>query len=142
MTIIAWDGKTLAADKRATNYGLIRTVTKIKRIGDLMVGVCGDTAQHAEAIAWIERGRQPQDYPKKLSDKDADASVMVIEAGRIKMYGSSPLPALYEDQQFAIGSGRDFALAAMHCGKSAREAVEIACLFENGCGNGVDVLTL
>ena len=46
-----------------------------------------------------------------------------------------------EDQFAAWGSGRDFALTAMHLGKSAREAVEIACLFENGCGNGVDVLT-
>lgn len=39
-----------------------------------------------------------------------------------------------------MGSGRDFAIAAMHCGKTAREAVEIASLYENGCGNGVDVL--
>lgn len=32
----------------------------------------------------------------------------------------------------AIGSGRDFALAAMHCGKSALEAVEIAAHFDTG----------
>jgi ATP-dependent protease HslVU (ClpYQ) peptidase subunit len=46
----------------------------------------------------------------------------------------------YEDKKTATGSGRDYALAAMHCGKTAREAVEIACLFETGCGNGVDEL--
>lgn len=34
----------------------------------------------------------------------------------------------------AVGSGRDFAIAAMHYGKSAREAVELACLYDVSTG--------
>ena len=37
---------------------------------------------------------------------------------------------------------RDFALAAMHLGKSAREAVEVACALDVFCGNGIDTLEL
>jgi hypothetical protein len=36
----------------------------------------------------------------------------------------------------AMGSGRDFALAAMHLHKSAADAVLIASLFDVYCGNG------
>jgi ATP-dependent protease HslVU (ClpYQ) peptidase subunit len=40
----------------------------------------------------------------------------------------------------ALGSGRDFALAAMYLGKNAREAVEIAMEFDLETGKGVDCL--
>lgn len=142
MTVIAWDGKTLAADKRAVNSGLIRTVTKIKRIGDLLVGVAGDTAGLVEAFRWVELGCPYDKYPDILKDKNDGPGILVIKDGKTFMYGTSPLPTEYEDKLFAIGSGRDFALSAMHFGMSAKEAVEFASLHENNCGNGVDVLTL
>ena len=140
MSCIAWDGKTLAADKRAVSCGLILTVTKIKRIGNLLVGISGNTAGMVEAFRWIEMGCPYDKYSDILKDKDDGPIIMVIDAGRIIMYGNSPLPTEYEDKIFAIGSGRDYALAAMHLGKTAKEAVEVACVFENGCGNGVDTL--
>lgn len=45
MTIIAWDGKTLAADKRGTVAGMAYTVTKIHRLPDGLVAFdtgCGN----------------------------------------------------------------------------------------------------
>lgn len=142
MTVIAWDGKSLAADKRAVSCGLISTTTKIRRIGSLLVGACGNTALGNEMMAWVERGRNPDDFPQAQRNPDENCGLLVIDSGRIIKYESSPYPIEFEDSFFAIGSGRDFALAAMHCGKSAAEAVEIASLFECGCGNGVDALML
>lgn len=72
--------------------------------------------------------------------KDDYANVLVIENGRVLMYSRSPHYWEYEDSFFAIGSGRELALAAMYCGKNAKEAVEVASLFEASCGMGVDVL--
>jgi len=140
MTIICWDGKTLAADKRAVCQGLSRTVTKIRRFGNLLVGVSGDTEAMGQAMQWVSNGRKPEDYPAYLKDKDCKATMMIIDADRVLIYGESPIPTHYEDKKTATGSGRDYALAAMLCGKTAREAVEIACLFETGCGNGIDEL--
>lgn len=37
-------------------------------------------------------------------------------------------------EKFAIGSGRDFALAAMHNGACTEKAVETACHFDSFCG--------
>ena len=142
MTVIAWDGKTLAADKRMVSAGLILTTTKIRRIGGLLVGAAGNISSTAELMAWVDRGRNPVDWPTCQKDKEDWAGLLVIDGRRILRYEQSPFPCELEDRVVAAGSGRDFAIAAMHCGKTAREAVELACLLENGCGNGVDVLEL
>jgi ATP-dependent protease HslVU (ClpYQ) peptidase subunit len=52
------------------------------------------------------------------------------------------MPWLILSPQTAIGTGRDYALAAMHCGSTAAEAVAIAALFDPGTGGGVDTVTL
>lgn len=140
MSVVCWDGHTLAADKRATLGSLIRTTTKIRRIGEFLCGYSGDAAQGEEMLAWFARGAIASEFPASQRDKDDWAGLLVIGRGSITRYERTPYPLHYEDVQFAIGSGRDFALAAMHCGKTAREAVEIACIFDNGCGNGVDAL--
>lgn len=141
MTVIAWDGKTLAADRRVEHGGVISVSTKIRRIGTLLVGVSGNFSAGLAMFDWIEKGRKPEDYPEvQKKYDDYSCGCLVIENGRIFKYESGPFPLEFEQTFFAIGSGREFATAAMYCGKTAREAVEIASLFDSGCGNGVDVL--
>ncbi len=142
MTCIAWDGKTLAADKRCTQAGLARTVTKIHKVGLLLVGLAGDEETGLAMLEWVRNGRIPENFPSDVRDKDGDARcvLVVIEDGAVLVYQGSPWPAKYEDPFYATGSGRDYAIAAMHLGKTAREAVEIACLFDVSCGNGIDEL--
>jgi hypothetical protein len=143
MTVIAWDGKTLAADKRATNGTLYRTVTKIFRVGDCLVGYAGDPAFGNEMCAWLRAGEKIADFPTGQRDKDDWAGTLVIRSnGVIQKYERTPYPITFEDKHHAIGCGRDFALAAMYLGKTAREAVEVTCALDSGCGNGVDTLTL
>lgn len=148
MTVLAWDGKTLAADKRALNQGLISTVTKIWKIKEgpyagCLIGCTGDLSDGIEVQKWFENGAVRDDYPDCQKDRENASTIMLIAPNRrtYKLTFSS-YPMLFEDAIMAIGSGRDFALAAMYCGKTAKEAVEIACIFESGCGNGVDTLTL
>jgi 20S proteasome alpha/beta subunit len=140
MTVIAWDGKTLAADKRVSQCGIARTTTKIFRIGELLAGSSGVTNEGAEIIEWVRRGRNPEDFPAHFRGEKSECQVLVVENGICKSYDGSPYAVVYEDSFYATGSGRDYAMAAMACGKSAAEAVGIACRFETGCGNGVDVL--
>lgn len=141
MTVIAWDGKTLAADRRMTNNGLIRTTTKVRRIGTLRAACAGNMDAAEEMFAWINRGRSPSDFPAMQSSKDDWCSCVVIEADdSVVTYERSPYPTKIADSVYASGSGRDFALAAMHLGKTAAEAVLVASHFQCDCGNGVDVL--
>lgn len=142
MSVIAWDGERLAADKRACIGSLVRTTTKAFHVGDALAAYAGDADAGEEVLAWFREGRDPAKFPASQRDKDSWAGLLVVwEDGSLWKYERTPYPVKYPPQQFAIGSGRDFALAAMHLGKTAAEAVEVACVFDSGCGNGVDVLT-
>lgn len=147
MSVIAWDGKTLAADKRATLGSLIRTTTKIFRHGDALLAYAGDQSFGEQIKAWWIAGADPEKFPASQRDKDDWAGLLVIRPRadpglRIARYERTPHPLFFEDETFAIGCGRDFAMAAMYVGKTAREAVEVAIALDSGCGNGIDTLTL
>jgi hypothetical protein len=43
---------------------------------------------------------------------------------------------------WSVGSGRDFALAAMALGKTAKEAIELAHMFDASTGDKVDVIEI
>lgn len=142
MSVIAWDGKTLAADKRACLGTLIRTVTKIYKVNSALVAYAGDADAGEEMLAWLVDGAVPKDFPPHQRNDDRWSGLLVIwPDGTLWKYERTPYPLKFPPQQFAIGSGRDFALAAMFLGKDAVEAVHVACAFDSGCGNGVDFLT-
>lgn len=143
MTCIAWDGKALAADKRATCGGMICTVTKIFKVDNLLVGGAGELPFVLAMVEWVRNGRKAEAFPvDQRGDKDWQP-VLVIEADSTpSLYERTPFPVRYEQPHIAIGSGREFARAAMHLGKSAREAVEVASALDVNCGNGIDTLTL
>lgn len=143
MTVIAWDGKTLAADKRAECAGHYFTTTKIRRIssGEVLAW-CGDSDTGRMMASWYEAGADPAKWPECQKDEKSWARLIVASSAGVKYYDRWPAPTMVEDPFAAWGSGRDFALTAMHLGKTAREGVLIAALFESGCGNGVDVEVL
>lgn len=141
--MIAWDGETLAADKQAT-YGATRqTVTKIIRYGTDLIGATGDTSMGAELVDWYMHGAAPSAFPEKNRGGSPLATMVIIKSDKsVWHYESTPYPFKIEDKYCAFGGGNEGALIAMECGKTAREAVELVCKYNNGCGNGVDVLTL
>lgn len=139
MSVIAWDGKTLAADKRACFGTLTRTTTKVFDLGDALAAYAGDADAGEEILAWFKDGHDPARFPPSQRDRDGWAGLLIVwRDGWIWKYERTPYPLKFPPQLFAIGSGRDFALAAMHCGKTAAEAVEVACFFDSACGNGID----
>jgi ATP-dependent protease HslVU (ClpYQ) peptidase subunit len=139
MSIIAFDGKTVAADKRQTdNCGLARTVTKIFRHRGMVVAVVGNYVTGIEMVEWWRAGAVPSDFP--ASAREDKTTIIAIGPNSVLVYTNNPYPVRQEDAQAAFGSGRDFAIAAMALGKTAIEAVELACRFQSDCGNGIDVM--
>lgn len=143
MTVIAYDGHTLAADKRSSYGGMICTVTKIHKVNGLLVGGAGDMSFVLAMVEWIRGGRIIPEFPVAQASNDNWQSVVVIELdGAISLYERTPFPIRYEQPHFAIGSGREYARAAMALGFDAVRAVETAMLLDVGCGNGIDTLAL
>jgi hypothetical protein len=143
MTVIAYDGRTLAADKMGDAGGLRRTPTKIRRFDGGLFGSSGSASRGAEMFEWIVAGADPSTVPAyQLSHDNYEVVMIVRNDGTAWQYACSPHPIRIEDPFHAIGSGRDFAIAAMYLGHDARTAVAVASQFDSGCGMGIDTLEL
>lgn len=143
MTVLAFDGLTLAADKLACSGNSKSTVTKIFRVGASLAGLVGNLSIGMELLEWYRNGALPEHYPDSNRDPDEGATLVTIRPdGTAWEYQSSPIPFRNEGKFCAFGCGNEAALVAMACGKSAREAVELVSIYNAGCGNGVDTLVL
>lgn len=139
MTVIAYDGSTLAADKMAICAGARLTVTKVFRRQGFRIGISGTESHGLAVAAWIEAHGKPDDYPKAEKD-DLSYCLVVFGDGRVLRYEGTAYPIESEDRFAAAGSGQDFALAAMYLGHDAVEAVRVASALSSSCGGGIDVL--
>jgi hypothetical protein len=143
MTVIAWDGKTLAADKQMMS-GYLRSpiVTKIHRgfSGELLA-FSGNASIAGELHEWYKSGCKPEDWPKNNCDKNDSSHLIVInkETG-IRKYESGPYPVHLENSYMAFGCGYEAAMAVLYMGFPSVKAVEVASALISGCGNGVDTL--
>ena len=141
MTVIAWDGKSIVADKRSCNNFRAATVTKLHRVGgDRILAVSGDLAKGLELVKWVGAGMVPGDLPAFQRTQDYVPLAMWVRGSGIWIFEDSAVPFHVEEPVWAGGSGRDYALAAMHLGCDARRAAEVACELSFGCGNGLDVM--
>lgn len=140
MTVVAWDGSTLAADKRTSYGGHHGTVTKIHHLKDGRYAAgCGDAVLCTEFCAWLDAGADPAAFPAAQRDREKCSVMLVVDAsGKVLQYEHSPHPITVENRYWAIGSGRDFAMMAMRLGKTADEAVALTAELCHDCGNGVD----
>lgn len=134
MTVIAYDGKILAADKQATYGSTMFPVKKIFRLGDELLAGAGDWSECNTFAKWYVDGC-PLD---KKPDFKNGVSMLLIKNGEIWKYEDELVPFKIDMPFWALGSGADFAMGAMAAGKNAVEAVEIACKFDKDSGLGVD----
>ncbi|WP_426955361.1 hypothetical protein [Muricoccus radiodurans] len=139
MTTIAWDGTTLAGDRRITSGTTVYSTTKIRRTGDgRLIGATGDFGVCTQVLDWLERGG---DRPNCQDSDRWAVALEVMPDGTCWMHNRDSRWKV-EDAFAAIGSGRDYAMAVMALGHGAHQAIEIAARFDPGTGNGIDSLAL
>lgn len=151
MTTVAWDGKLMAADTLATDswglkhYASDKIAVHCPPRGEyVLIGMAGEKGHLAKWIRSIDgmtideivaRG-----YPDHHTDTNDPAIMLVTRVGSdIKLYihvNGAFLTGITREFH-AIGSGRDYALAAMHLGKCAIGAIKVAMEFDNGTGGEV-----
>lgn len=137
MTTIAWDGEKLAADKAMTWGGTQVSSTKIHTLKHprwVMFGTAGDGFLCAKFTEYL-KGRIEQ-----FDCTNENIGILCIDKdGQPWMLNKEFVP-LEVDTPWAIGTGSDYALGAMAMGADAELAVEIAMMYDNLSGLGVDVL--
>lgn len=140
MTTIAWDGTTLAADQKRTEYGTPTVCRKIYRTQAkdgrrFLVGCTGDSDDCAAMVRWMQGKAEQPSTPKSLHVISIDEKRRVWTCGeKLVWYRLKGFP------YWAIGSGSDYAMGAMAAGKNARDAVRIAIKHDTHSGFGVDVV--
>jgi hypothetical protein len=141
MTVIAWDGQILAADKLACFGATKGTVTKIFRFKNELLAITGCLSAGMETMQWYTEGAVKADYPPSNRMQNEGASLIVIKQDKsVWKYEKSPVPFRVEGSFCAFGCGDESALIAMECGANALRAVELVIKYNSGCGNGIDVL--
>lgn len=139
MTTVAYKDGKLAADKRISIHNA--EVSKAFRDDDgNLYGVIGKLAPALMVVEWL-MGRA--DKPNPFEEDDSFYVLMVEKAtGQIFMFDYFLHALPIESKFFALGSGSSYAMGAMAQGASAKKAVEIASLFDDSTGSGVEVLVL
>jgi hypothetical protein len=132
MTTIAYRDGVMLGDTRS--YGLndrtpVGRKTKVHRLTDgTLVGASIAVFGGAELLLrWVADGMRnmPGDWAPDFGERGFE--VMVARpSGEVVMFDESLCPCAVEAPFFAVGSGKQYALAALHLGHSLHEAVALA----------------
>ena len=136
MTTIAarFSTREIAADSMVSGEGFHYSASKLRKKKSSIIGAAGEWHHVLEFYKRLQN--------KKSLDSDCDISALELRNDGIWVNESTIIPTHIQQDFFAIGSGSSYAIAAMHLGKSPKEAVEIAALFDPSTRGPITVMTL
>lgn len=137
MTTVVVKDNIMAADGRATIGDMIfrENIQKILNYNGILIGGAGSLSSIKKFQKWFadttDSTLAAEDYPQvnielpaELVEDDFTALVLYPDGSLFQFFGCSTI--IEVEQPCAIGSGMQFATAAMDAGASAEEAVRIA----------------
>lgn len=146
MTTIAYRDGIIAADSRLTvDHGsgarkhtcrklFRKTVGEGKKAHDVIIATAGESSPGMVFVDWYGSGKPIPDLFLHLG---GDFLCLVLTPHGLYEYDVYCRGELIEEEFYAVGSGSMAALAAMHCGKSAVEAVRVAARIDSFTGGRV-----
>lgn len=140
MTTIAYSRpeRLIAADSRQTFDGRPSTCEKLYRRAGAVIGLAGDEGSGLLFLDWYGTGRC---RPELLVVGEGDFEALVLDdKARLWRFDKWCRGERISAKYFAIGTGADAALGALHAGASARAAVRIACKIDINSGLPVRAL--
>jgi hypothetical protein len=142
MTVIAWDGKQLAADRRMCMGTSRSTQTKLKRLGNgEVIASAGQESYALRLEAWYQAGADHSEWPKPIDSEDRGNLTILRADGCYVVSWCHPFIIRIEDPFYAWGAGYELALGAMSMGADAVRACEVAAQWDTSCGDGIDVMS-
>lgn len=152
MTVIAYKNKILAADTKAVGEeGLTYKSKKLEKLSNgTLIGCAGD-ADCRDLVTILGKATLNK-MPTKAKLRGTETffrGIWVFPTGEVfkvsvefeeNKWDAEIMPIL--EPQIAVGSGGAYALGAMLAGKSAIEAVKIACKLDNNCDLPVESMSI
>lgn len=137
MTVVAWDGRYLAADMQATTGEAAISIIKIVKhevpypIAFAITGFIDIRDRFIEHY-----------YDRTLPsprDKENGGRLVIVKDKKLTWLEDGGMELETLDLYVAFGNGMDYALGAMHAGANAEGAVRAAIHHGVGCGCGISV---
>lgn len=133
MTTIAYKDGVLAADSLATFGSATFKETKITRLPDgTVVAIAGEGSAGNRFLEWLMG--EGEEMPEQQ-----DFAALRVTADGVLVYTGEYTTAALTTDPVAIGSGGNFAIAGMHLGMTAAEAVQLATEIDPNSGGPVCV---
>ena len=150
MTVIVWDGKTLAADKMACYNDMQFTVDKLhvrwKQGEEIALAVSGTLNEGMAMIAWFLRDGSVDEFPK-VKEENFTRLIVAQKSKSLLIFENHGEPIIYKDKYCAFGSGSELAMGALDAmdflgiTPDAIKVVEIVSGRSTTCGFGYDFHT-
>ena len=140
LSIVAWDGKSIACDSMSISGEYKQETEKMRTLKDgTILAWTGPYENGLGLIDWWNAGAVQDEWPV-FQSKDGDwARLIVAKGNEVVEYEQLPYPQPVTTPYAAWGSGRDFAIGALAMGATAKEAVEVACKHCLSCGPPIRV---
>jgi hypothetical protein len=147
MTTVAVNKNQIAADLQATHNGGLKFKIKTKIIPvqqplvykhPFYVGLCGNVDSFSDIISWFA---DPTAWKKPPSGKGGDFVVLTADK-KIFTFANPSQWIPVNQPYYAVGSGMNYAMAAMASGKTPYEAVKIAAKFDPNTGMGFEKVNI
>ena len=139
MSVVVWDGKSLAVDRGATDGFTMWELEKAWEIGDEVVTGVGPLDVILRLVTWYRGGCGADAFPRSAQDAEL---IIASPVGLRRITSASPTQINHGLNLCAFGAGRDFAYGALAMGATAEQAVKVACRFSVSCGHGAQVFHL
>ena len=139
MSVVAWDGRTLAADRALSCGDTVTEGKKILRLDDGTVLAWVGVQQHGLVLAqWYQNGAKPEEWPEFQGEDSFTQLIVGLPGKGVVFFESTPVPQEVHSRYAAWGSGSDLALGALFTGAASITAVRAAIRHSSSCGFGVN----
>lgn len=117
---------------------------KLRRLkGGYVVGFAGNISWALRFIQWFEAGADLKNEPVFPESDDTGFELLVLAPdGELSWWNESCIGIRVPEPFYAIGTGAQAAMIAMHLGKTPAQAVRLAMKVDEKTGLGVETLTI
>lgn len=112
--------------------------------GGLLVGFSGDPVAAMKFVDWINDGK-PEDAKPVFAESDNEGdgfhAIVLYPDGKAEWWSEGMRGLPIAEVFYAIGTGAQGALVAMHLGKTPAQALRVVMKVDPDTGMGVETLT-
>ena len=113
----------IAADSMISGEDSFYLASKLRQGKNSIYGACGDWDKVLKAFQLLETSATEW-------ESDLDVTILELRSDGIWVYENTIIPVHIKNDYWAVGTGANFAIAAMRLGLSPMEAIEISTEFD------------